>query len=160
MTNPRYPLRINVGFLIHSPIGTNHDFEFDLPVAELSEDLILTELKGKARISRTQQGLLVEGDFSAQVPQDCVRCLAGFNQYVSADFDELYAFRYRRNPESELFVPEDGQIDLAPLVRDYLILELPIMPICNESCKGLCPLCGANLNETECEHAGKPHNDL
>jgi len=160
VTNPRYPLRINIGFLIHSPIGTNHDFQFEVPDAEITPDFFVKELTGKARISRTQQGLLVEADFAGQVRQECVRCLEGYEQFVTTHFDELYVFRYRRNPESDLFVPDDGQIDLAPLVRDYLILELPIMPICKEECRGLCPMCGVNLNETQCEHNPKSHSDL
>jgi len=54
--------------------------------------------------------------------------------------------------ETELVVPDDGYINLAPLTRDYLLLELPIKPICRPDCKGLCPVCGVNLNETICEH--------
>lgn len=160
MLNIRYPLRINVGFLIHASIGTNHVFQFDVPVAELSQDLTLTELKGKAKVSRTQQGLLVEAEFSGVVPQECVRCLEPFNLNVQTQFDELFAFRYRRNPESELYVPEDGHIDLGPLVRDYLILDQPIMPFCSPDCKGLCPVCGTNLNLAVCEHTqGHPEDD-
>jgi len=149
---PRYPLRINVGFLIYQPIGTNRDFVFDLPVVQFSPDFELSELKGDAHISRTPQGLLVEAEFSGNLKLECVRCLEEYSQQLITNFSELYFFRYRRNPESELFVPEDGQINLGPLVREYLMLEMPIKSICRPDCKGLCSICGENLNFTVCEH--------
>ena len=152
MTQIRSPLRLNVGFLITQPIGTYRDFSFDFPEIELSADFYLSYFKGTAHISRTPQGLLVEAEFSGRLIQECVRCLEEYQQDVTANFTELFVFRYRRNPESDLFVPDDGYINLAPLARDYLMLELPIKPICRLDCKGLCVVCGANLNETVCEH--------
>ncbi len=152
VTPTRYPLRINVGFLIYQPIGTSRDFAFDLPLVRLSPDFELNAFGGNAHISRTPQGLLVEADFSGSLLQECVRCLEEYSQPLHTIFSELYSFRYRRNPESELFVPEDGQIDLGPLVREYLMLEMPIKSICRPDCKGLCPVCGENLNYTICEH--------
>jgi uncharacterized protein len=152
VTHSRYPLRINVGFLVHQPIGTSHDFEFDLPAVQLSPDFELMQFSGKARISRTPQGLLVEADFTGNLPLECVRCLDEFQQTINAAFTELFTFRYRRDAESELYIPEDGHIDLAPLARDYLLVEQPIKPICRPNCKGLCSYCGVNLNETSCEH--------
>jgi len=49
-------------------------------------------------------------------------------------------------------LPEDGHIDLSPLVREYMLLDIPIKPLCSTDCKGLCPVCGENLNETQCGH--------
>lgn len=152
VTHTHYPLRLNVGFLFNQPIGTYRDFSFDFPDVELSPDFVLRHFKGLAHISRTPQGLLVEADFSARLTQECVRCLEDYEQDVSAHFTELFAFRYRRNPESDLFVPDDGYINLAPLAYDYLMLELPIKPICRLDCKGLCVVCGENLNFATCEH--------
>lgn len=152
MSNPRYPLRINVGFLINQPIGTSRDFHFDLPVVQVSQDFELNDFNGTAHISRTPQGLVVEAGFFANYYQECVRCLEEYSQPLQARFVELFAFRYRRNAEAELYVPEDGHINLAPLTRDYLLLELPLKPICRINCKGLCSYCGVNLNQTVCEH--------
>jgi len=152
VTQPRYPLRINVGFLVYQPIGTYRDFDFELPVVQLSPDFEINNLNGTAHISRTPQGLLVEAEFSGSLTQECVRCLEEYAQPLHTKFSELYAFRYRRNTESDLYVPEDGQIDLAPLAHDYLMLEMPIKSICRPDCKGLCSVCGENLNVTICEH--------
>lgn len=160
MTHPRYPLRINVGFLINQPIGTNRDFSFDFPVVQLSPDFELTDFTGTAHISRTPQGLLVEANFTGNLAQECVRCLEEYQQSLSTQYAELFAFRFRRNAEAEQYIPEDGHINLAPLTRDYLMLELPIKPICRPDCKGLCLYCGINLNETLCEHQTQVMEDI
>lgn len=51
-----------------------------------------------------------------------------------------------------MVIPEDGNVDFAPLVREYLLLEVPIKLLCRENCRGLCPECGENLNVSLCEH--------
>lgn len=152
MNFPRFPLRINIGFLINSPVGTNRDFEFEIPDLRFHPDQEFTDFIGVARLSRTQQGLLVQGEFEAKVIAECVRCLADFVQHLQISFDELYAFDNRSVTESNLLVPQDGYIDLGPIVREYLILEIPIRPICREDCLGLCPVCGQEWNESTCEH--------
>ncbi len=105
------------------------------------------------RVNRTPQGILMHGDFQGSTPTECVRCLTNFIQPLHTTFDEMYAFNERSITESELLVPEDGNIDLEPIVREYLLIEMPISPICSPDCKGLCLICGQNLNERECEHS-------
>ena len=152
MNFSRFPLRINIGFLINAPVGTNRDFEFDLPTLRYHPDQEFNDFKGTARVTRTQQGLFVQGDFETTVKAECVRCLAEFVQPLQTTFSELYAFDQRSITESNLLVPPDGYIDLGPLVREYLILEIPIRPLCREDCKGLCPICGEDWNVSTCEH--------
>ena len=152
MTNPRRPLRLNVGFLISSPIGTSRDFSFDYERMRLGEDLTVREFIGTARFDRTPQGLLLQGDFEAETELECVRCLATFTQALKLSFTDLYAFDKRSLSESNLLVPEDGHIDLEPLLREYALLEFPISPVCKPGCKGLCPICGENLNLADCGH--------
>jgi uncharacterized protein len=152
VNQPRYPLRINVGFLLNSPIGTYRDIHFEYPEITLKPDLNLTNLVGVARVGRTPQGILVQGEFQGEAPAECVRCLTEFVQPLHGKFDELYAFDKRSVTDSGLILPEDANIDLEPLVRDYLLIEMPISPICKEDCKGLCTVCGENLNETNSEH--------
>ena len=156
MANPRRPLRLNVGFLIKAPIGTSRDFDFDYEKVRLGDDLNVRELVGTARFGRTAQGLLLQGEFSVEADLECVRCLDLFPQPLKWSFTDLYAFSKRSISESNLLVPEDGQIDLEPLLREYALLEIPISPICKPDCKGLCPVCGENLNKTDCGHHPEP----
>jgi uncharacterized protein len=64
----------------------------------------------------------------------------------------LYAFTPNSLTESGLIVPETGLLDLEPLIREEMLLAIPINPICRPDCKGLCPVCGENLNESQCSH--------
>ncbi len=152
VTNLRRPLRLNVGFLIKSPIGTSRDFNFDYEKMRLGEDLTLRDFSGTARFDRTPQGLVLQADFSGKIDLECVRCLEAFDQPLKWTLTELYAFDKRSTTESNLLVPEDGHIDLEPLLREYALLEIPINPICKADCKGLCPACGENLNKKDCGH--------
>jgi uncharacterized protein len=151
VAQPRNPLRVNVGFLINQPIGTSRDIHFEYPQLNLS-DLELKNLAGKARFSRTQVGILVQGDFTAETAMECARCLGEAQAPLHSEFDELFEFRWKATADSGLVLPEDASIDLEPLAYEYFMIELPIKPVCREDCKGLCEECGANLNLETCEH--------
>ena len=152
MTNPRRPFRLNVGFIVHEEVGYKHEFSFEFEQIQISDDLVLHTFEGLVTIGRTPQGLIVQGDFSAEMPLECARCLSDFDHELDWEFTELYAFKKKSVSESDLLLPEDQQIDLAPLIREYALLEIPINPICRPDCKGLCTVCGENLNEVDCGH--------
>jgi uncharacterized protein len=145
-------LRLNVGFLINQPIGSSCDFNFDYPKIRLGDDLTLCEFTGTARLNRTPQGLLLQADFAGHTDLECVRCLNSFDQSLKWTLTELYAFDNRSVTDSGLILPEDDHIDLEPLMREYALLEVPISPVCKPDCKGLCPLCGEDLNRGHCDH--------
>jgi uncharacterized protein len=130
---------------------------------KLGEDLLLSSFKGTARFDRTPQGLLLQGKFEGKTELECVRCLDPFPQTLKWSITDLFAFDKRSVSESNLLVPDDGQIDLEPLLREYALLEVPINPVCKPECKGLCPVCGENLNETDCGHhpdSSSPFSEL
>jgi uncharacterized protein len=158
VTNPRKPLRLNVGFLINAPIGVYREFYFDSITVQADEDISIGAVEGEAKISRTPQGLLVQGKFSGETRLGCVRCLGEYQQALAWEFTELYAFDSRSETESGLIIPEDAHIDLESLVRDFALLEFPIKPLCRAECKGLCPVCGENLNDKDCGH--RPEADI
>jgi uncharacterized protein len=112
----------------------------------------LAGLVGSALVTRTSQGLLVEAGLHAQVSAKCVRCLADFSQSLEVDFTELYAFSADSVTDSGLRLPESGIIDIGPVVREEMLLAIPINSICSVDCKGLCPICGEDLNDTVCHH--------
>lgn len=151
MPNPRKPFRINVGFIIHEEVGYAHEIPFEIEKAKL-DDLELKNLVGKVDIGRTPQGLIVQGAFEADTKLECVRCLREFVSPLDWEFTELYAFKKKAVSESGLLLPEDAHIDLAPLLREYALLEVPIKPLHDPDCKGLCPVCGQDLNVRDCGH--------
>ena len=142
MIKSRQSLRLNVGFLIHQSVGSSREFYFELPTLFLEPDLKLDDLTGTAKITRTTQGLLVQAKLNASIQAECVRCLTSSAQSLKTDFTELFSFSYRNDPESDLILPEDGYIDLGPLVREYMVLEIPINPLCHPDCQGICAICG------------------
>jgi uncharacterized protein len=152
MPNPRKPFRINVGFIAHEEIGRSHDFPFEFDKVMLGDDLEMRSFEGIVNISRTPQGLFLQADFSGETTLECVRCLTDYEHKLNWSFTELYAFDKRSETESELILPDDGYIELAILIREFALLEVPISPICRPDCQGLCTECGQNLNEKDCGH--------
>ena len=152
MVNPRRPFRINVGFIIHEEVGAHYEFPFEFEEIRLADDLQLKDFNGLVEISRTPQGLLVRGKFSAKITLECGRCLREFNNILAWSLTELYAFDERSVSDSGLIIPEDAQIDLESLIREYALLEVPINPLHDPNCKGLCPVCGQDLNIADCGH--------
>jgi len=147
MNQSRQSLRLNVGFLIHQSVGSSRDFYFDLPSFSIEPDLNLKALQGSARITRTPQGLLIQADLQAIILSECVRCLTSTDLQLHTEFTELYAFSQRNTSESELILPEDGFIDLGPLAREYLVIEIPMNPLCRPDCLGICAMCGEPQGE-------------
>jgi uncharacterized protein len=151
VTKNKYPLRINIGFMLNQPVGASRDFEFEFDQVQLPPDLNVTHFSGVARISKVRQGLLVDGDFKGTVETTCIRCLGIAETPLHTQFQELYTFKNFPAEESGLVVPDDGYIDIGPVVGEYLIVEIPISTLCREDCQGLCSFCGANLNDEPAE---------
>ncbi len=152
MNLSRSPLHLNIGFLLNQNVGSYRDIQFEISDLNLDDDFAVKGFAGSARVGRVQQGILVQADLSGRMELDCVRCLESFQQTIHTEFQELFAFKYKGVTEAGLVIPDDGNINLTPLVREYLLLEVPIQPICRPDCKGLCTVCGTNLNEAICEH--------
>lgn len=150
LNNP--PLRLNVGFLLHQGVGTSRDFDFDHPYVRVSSDLEVTSLRGRVRMSRTAQGLYAQGSLRAETRLECVRCLTEFDQSLEAVLGDLFIYPAWQASDPLLSIPDTGILDLSPVLREYLLLDVPLQPVCKPDCKGLCPECGNNLNESECNH--------
>ena len=145
-------LQLNIGFIAQQTIGFSRVFLFDIPHIHLPPDLTLHDFVGQVSISRTSEGLLAQVEFNANVEAVCVRCLKEFSQPLQVDFTELFSFASHARTNTEMILPEDGKIDFGSLVREYMLLEIPINPVCKDDCKGLCPICGNDLNDNPCNH--------
>jgi len=138
--------------MLHQTVGYNRTFEFEHPSVQVSDDLDVSNLRGELRLTRTTQGLYATGGLRATTRAECVRCLMPFDQNLAIAFDDLFVYPASKAVEPLLFVPETGLLDLTPLTREYMLLDIPLQPLCRPDCRGLCPECGANRNETKCEH--------
>ena len=149
-------LRINVGFIVNQAVGYSRDFSIEIPNLSFSDDLVIQNLASNIVISRTTEGLLVQVKGQAQTELECAYCLESLEQNLQLDFIEVYTFPSHAVEDTELILPDDLQINLAPLIREYLLLDIPINPVCKLGCKGLCPICGENLNNSICNHDDEP----
>ncbi len=148
------PLRLDVSYLVKESPGTYKEFDFNFTQLSLPGDLVLVDIQGVIAISVTEDGVVADGDIRALTQLSCSRCLEEFWQPLEIKFTEMFTFHPLENSGDDLeqLLPADGSIDLRPLIRDYAALDIPISRVCKPDCKGLCPTCGANLNEVDCGH--------
>ncbi|NGN66872.1 DUF177 domain-containing protein [Streptomyces sp. A7024] len=110
------------------------------------------------RLESVMEGVLVTGTAGAKATGECVRCLEPLEQELDVDFQEMYSypesdFKGRtlkgadeeEDDEEESYHLEDDLFDLEPVLRDAVVLALPLQPVCQEDCPGLCSVCGARL---------------
>jgi uncharacterized protein len=118
-----------------------------------------SEIPVKLWLHKRENEIVVRGTASLVVTEECSRCLESFDHKFDVQFeafcDKIGARKgdeEAREAEGETFtVSHDGKIlELGPCLREAIVLSLPIRPLCKEDCKGLCPLCGRNLNEGSC----------
>ncbi len=98
------------------------------------------------RLESVVEGVLVSGTATVTVAGECGRCLEPIEQELVIDVQELYLYPGMEPDDTDASRMEGEVLDLEPLIRDEVVLELPFMPLCQEDCAGLCPTCGANLN--------------
>ncbi len=146
------PLRLNVGFLLSQTAGYGRHFDFHEESMTLGSDIRVEAFTGHLQLNRTPQGIIALGDFSAQLPAECARCLKAFSAPVSIHLEDLFVYPPQNATDPLLLVGEDAHLNLEPLVREYLLVNQPTRLLCRPDCKGLCPICGNDLNEKACHH--------
>lgn len=92
----------------------------------------------------------VKGGIQTTIEAQCSRCLNPFDYKLSIDFDEDFS---KLDSDEEFYPIVDNSIDLRDMVIDNIILAIPFKVLCSDDCKGLCPECGCNLNEGNCNCA-------
>lgn len=141
-------------------------FQGMLPKGE-EERFRIEKVDVTCRIRKVREAVFVDGSLDTVVETDCSLCLERAHIPVSSRFH--YTFMPCEGPvadEKELsaddmdveFYPEET-IDLDPVIIEQIILQIPMRIVCSESCKGLCPRCGANLNTSTCGCSGELFND-
>ncbi|MEU6175626.1 YceD family protein [Streptantibioticus parmotrematis] len=115
------------------------------------------------RLESVMEGVLVTGTAHAPVTGECVRCLEPIERELDTDFQELYSYpdageRFggesaeADGDEEETLFLEDDLFALEPVLRDAVVLALPLQPVCREDCPGLCSECGARLADDPDHH--------
>ena len=116
-------------------------------------------MRGTVSLAKHGRDILVRGTLEGRLALSCGRCLEPFSAPLETAFDLLLvpAPAGAALEEEELSAAEldldfySGEtVDLEAIIREQIILMVPLKPLCQEICRGLCPLCGANLNRETC----------
>ncbi len=121
-----------------------------------------SEVELDLRLEAVMEGVLVTGTVRGQLTAECSRCLDPISDGVEAGFQELYRYSADddavtgagedADDEDEDYYLEGDLLDLGPVVRDAVVLALPLTPLCGPDCPGLCSECGAKLAEAGPDH--------
>jgi uncharacterized protein len=120
------------------------------------------EAEADATLDAVDGGIEVIADIRAPWRGECRRCLCPLEGELRTHVRELYRSRLSGEADTaddETYPLHGDALDLRPLVRDALLLELPLAPLCRPDCAGLCPTCGADRNVGSCDcppDAGDP----
>ncbi len=111
-------------------------------------------------IFKDKQAFRLVGRVRTVLELRCSRCLEPFTVAVDQEFDLRYQPHAANSGEGEREIEEDDlttafydndEIDLGHLMHEQFVLSLPMKPLCEDACKGLCPVCGTNLNHGRCD---------
>jgi uncharacterized protein len=121
---------------------------------------VATPVELSMDVERAEPGVFrVQGRATTRLILECGRCLDEMEVPVDARFELRYVPQEQNRGEDEREIVEDdlttafyreGTLDVVDMLREQLLLALPMKPLCAESCRGLCPECGANLNSASC----------
>jgi len=124
--------------------GLTLEEEVNPSALDLETDIVkfLEPIKIRAEVSKITNTVTVNLSLSGSIHLNCSRCLREFNVALK----KILRLNYQVNKSEPI-------IDLDQDIKEEIILDYPIKPLCNPDCKGLCPKCGKNLNEGGCSCA-------
>jgi uncharacterized metal-binding protein YceD (DUF177 family) len=154
----------NVSQLLLMGPGAVREFDFREPFPDPANELHLRgPISGHARLTRTSEGILAHSDYRARVILECARCLDETTAQVEGVLDEEFMPTTDIRNGTPLALPdgtEDDQplinehheIDLNEVLRQNILTALPLQPLCEAACPGLCPDCGERLGRNHAPH--------
>ena len=145
-------LSVDVSDLLTRP-GTSRRLEFTEELTGLGLDMgqVRTELGFDLLLESLVEGILVSGHVRGSFALACIRCLRDFESPFDVSMNEVLAYEGMPGAEEGYHVTGD-HVHLEPVVRDVVMLEMPLNPLHAPECKGLCPVCGADRNDVDCGH--------
>lgn len=156
-------VEFNVFQLLKDPIGSTRRFEVDDEIT--TDDGSEYKITGSAELLRTNRGILVRARLGTFAQCTCSRCVKPFSCPVPVSFEEEFFPTINISDGSRLELQEEPgafKIDskhilsLKEAIREYLLINMQMKPLCREDCAGICPVCGKNLNEGSCQCEKNP----
>jgi uncharacterized protein len=157
--DPRDPFVIDTRTLGRRPGSMRKDSYVVPAPADLGVEMVGvpegTEIELDLMLEAVMEGVLVSGTARSPLSGECARCLDPLTSSIEVEFQELYVYSDTRSGESAEADErrlEGDLIDLEPVVRDAMVLALPLSPLCRDDCPGLCTECGVRLADAEPDH--------
>lgn len=155
-------LRVDVSGLLGGP-GLSRRFVASGLLEGLQAGLGVVEqghpVEVELELVSSVRAIQATGRVSGRLTLACSRCLVEFVEDLDLGVKEDFYFDSDLAEVKEGYEVEGEAVDLEPMLRDAIVLSIPIKPVHVEDCQGLCPVCGVDLNVTECGH-GEPEGDL
>lgn len=159
-------LKFNVAQLLRDPLGASRVADVAVDLYQLAPELVAGQedlpeaiLQGTLRLMHTNAGILVRGRLTATATAACARCLEPVAVPLAFEVEEVYVPTIdivtgkSVTPDEEdraLWIDEHHILDLAEVLRQNVLITMPLNVLCRDDCRGLCPSCGQNLNQASC----------
>lgn len=153
------PLVIDVPAELFAPAeSSSFEGTYDMGEFDFGPDHYKTvgTMQWNAFVSNVGGALLVTGSITGVVATECSRCLDEVEYDVNGELEAYLIIPGESEAPEDMdedefdYLPESNQLDFEPILRAAVLVDLPYVPLCAEDCKGLCPQCGANLNDGPC----------
>ena len=151
---------VNVAQLLHAPVGTTRSYPLEEFEPELAQELnLLTPIIGTLKLTRTNHGILADVVYTVDVEQECGRCLDPARSTIKSEVSEEFLPSVNITtgmPEiidPDLEAPRvnaNHELDVTDIVRQDIVVQQPLQPLCKPDCPGLCPSCGSELQAGAC----------
>jgi uncharacterized protein len=137
-----------------------HFIELSKTAAKLGlEEPFRGEVLLNCKMDKSHSQIVLDCDITADSQFTCDRCAVEFRRELTNHFQNIYLFGKREdseeNPDLYFLSPDSDKIDLNFDVAEYAKLSIPMKILCKDECKGLCPVCGVNLNDKSCNCENK-----
>ena len=155
-------MKLDLSDIARNP-GSYAEEPIELTLRDVEGMTLTAPVRGKIIVSSTGRVLLLEGAVDTEVELVCYRCGGTYRQLVHAEFQEDFVVQPpapggqslaiefdEEEPDVQFFFPGTLDLNLDELLRQSILLALPVKPLCQDDCQGLCPHCGHNLNESAC----------
>ncbi len=148
-------LNLSLAAVARGPVGIREQIDADDPLWSDTGVAFKQPLRVDLEARMVGDGVLVRGSVETELDAACRRCLVAVPVTVRDSVDLLFeALSPEEQDElsGEVYaLPERGdQLDLSTAIREQVVLRIPDYVLCSESCRGLCPKCGAELNREQC----------
>ena len=139
-------LRLQVGFLLSAGPGACRTFPLSIPQRlQVHEDLFVESLVGELVLTRAKEGILLQGQLDISHLRECDRCLEAFEHKFALEIAELFALPSLVD-KSAFRIDGNSEIDLAPLLREEVLIEASYRAVCRGDCRGLSAETGDKLS--------------